>query len=617
MKRRLRVLLVLLVSLSVPMRTWGAAGDLDPTFGNGGVVVQSDLGRGELAALVLQSDGKLVGTGSSDAGLTLARYNIDGSLDAAFGNGGLVTTPQILAGMRLILQPDGKLLVGGFASPQNLTVRFGLARYTADGSLDPSFGTGGIITTPSSYASDQLYGLVLQPDGKIIAVGWSNSVEQPPDQPAFYRALIVLTRYNADGTLDQTFGTGGWVTRQLADLDYGASAVLQPDGKILVAGFSCKDDPSTASTCRGVLLRYQPDGQPDLTFGTHGVTQVMPGPLGGYLGDMQLQPDGKIVVVGSALGDEAGFALIRFNADGSLDASFGNGGTARAGRNFGGQTMVQHANGSLVVGGHTSPMVFDGTADFALMGFTEAGTIDRGFGQDGVVTTRLSPYDMVTAIAIQPGNKVVAGGIMTRPDVGPVWVVARYIDGGCGNGVVDQSEECDDGNLTDGDGCDSNCRLTGCGNAVATAGEECDDGNTLSGDGCDAGCVVEPVAQATDFTLQTVRPLRVRIARGSGYAKKSLRLMVTTTTPNASRSVTLTAKDGNCPLGTMGSPAPSAVTLTRKRVRAALPLTVRSAAFTSGSRKSPARCTAVVTATGSTGQQTTQVELNVTDNNDL
>lgn len=146
----------------------------------------------------------------------------------------------------------------------------------------------------------------------------------------------------------------------------------------------------------------------------------------------------------------------------------------------------------------------------------------------------------------------------------------------------------------------------------------------MNGDGCDATCLLEPeqpAASAADFALQNVRPLRVRIARGAATAKKSLQVVITTTTtPSAARTVTLTAQDGTCPAGTVGSPAPNSVKLARRRVRALVPVTVRSAAFTSRSRKSPASCTVVVTATSSDSsgrQQTTQVELNVTDVNDL
>lgn len=284
-----------------------------------------------------------------------------------------------------------------------------------------------------------------QPDGKLIAAGWTNLLNQPEGQPAFYTEQIAVARINTDGTLDQTFGTGGWVTTQLADWDYGMSAAVQPDGKIVVVGMSCKDNGDLPSTCRGVVLRYQQNGQPDLTFGTQGVTQVSPGPLGGGLDVVRLRPGGKLVAVGSALGDENGFALFRFNSDGSVDTSFGSGGVARAGRHFGDQAMIDRADGSLLVAGHTWPEVFDGSADFAVMSFTEAGAIDRGFGQDGVASTRLSPYDMANTVVIQPDNKVVAGGLMTStPDVGPVWVLARYTDGGCEDGVIEHSEECDD-----------------------------------------------------------------------------------------------------------------------------------------------------------------------------
>jgi len=565
MKRHVRSAFVISILLSAALPSWAGPGDLDPTFGNGGLVTQSELS--DLQTLVLQPDGKVVGIGTASAGgLTLIRYNTDGSLDATFGNGGLVTAPRIGAGMRLVLQPDGKLVGGGFWWHDDLHIHFALARFNTDGSLDATFGNGGVATASSTYEADNLYALVLQPDGKLIAAGSSDFLQTPLGEPAFFKELMALARFNADGTLDESFGTGGWVTKQLADWDYGMSAAVQPDAKVVVGGISCEDKDPLPSSCRWVVLRYESDGQPDTTFGRRGVADASPGPVGGGLDVLQLRPDGKIAAVGSALGDENGFALVRFNTDGSLDTSFGNAGVARAGRHFGDQTMIQRADGSLLVGGHTWPEVFDGTADFALMSFTEAGTVDEQFGTNGVASRRLSPYDMVTSLAMQPDKQIVAGGITTRAEGGFIGTLARFMDGEHGDSLPPATE---------------------------------------------------PTLQPATFSLQAVRPLRARIARGLTTAARNVRLNVITAAPDPTQTITVSAQDGTCPAGTVGSPIPSVVTLARKRTRVSLPLAFRSAAFETQSPRTPSRCSATVTATGRGGStRTIQIDVAVMDRND-
>jgi uncharacterized delta-60 repeat protein len=841
MKRQVFTMSVFAVRLLIPLPTWATAGNLDPTFGNGGVVVQNELT--DLDALVLQPDGKLVGIGTANAGgLTLARYNSDGSLDAAFGNGGLVTTPQIGAGLRLVLQSDGRLVAGGIAWSDNVYAHFAVARYNANGSLDPTFGNGGILIAPYSSDSDFLNAIALAPDGKLIALGYSNILKQPAGKSSYYLEQLLLTRINADGTLDESFGTGGWVTKRMADYDYGESAAVQPDGRIVVADFSCRDGQTTY--CRGLALRYQVSGKLDLSFGTRGIAEVPTGTFGSAIDSVHLRSDGTIVVLGGPSDPSGGVGVTRFTAEGALDPSFGSGGVAHAARHFGAQTMIQRPDGSLLVAGHSFPAVFDGSADFALMRFTESGILDERFGNDGVASTRLSSYDLATALVTQPDNKVVAAGLETRPDGrGFVAVVARFVDGQCGNGTLEPGEECDDGNVVNGDGCDANCTVTRCGNTVTSSAEECDDGNqqnddackndctlnvcgdgvvrtgvevcddgnsidddgcsnscqrtrcgdgvrdpseecddgnTTNGDGCDANCLVEqcgngrveggeqcdsgtltgdavcaaachwaleydavlrPVnpltvklnaghdeltryvsvfldaggghqipaghtvqltaadgdcpagtiistsdpitfvadtarvfihvsrtafsnatattpqrctlaftahlapqdvydpnpennsvslelnvfdlssvemSQAGSFSLDSVKPLSAKIARGAAQISKTVKLNVKTTTPDPTQTIAITAQDGTCPSGTVGSPTPSSLTLARRHTRVWLPLTVRSAAFQSRARNSPARCTAVVTATSSGGtQQTTRINVDVMDSNDL
>jgi uncharacterized delta-60 repeat protein len=172
------------------------------------------------------------------------------------------------------------------------------------GDLDPSFGTGGTVTTAFGTSGTSAYAIALQGDGKIVAAGGTGL------QDAF-----ALARYNPDGSLDKTFGTGGLVMTGINELAGVNAVAVQEDGKIVVAGSS--------GGVQGffTLARYNPDGRLDKTFGAGG-------PVFGTSGSanaLALQGDGKIVAAGST--ENTTFALVRYNPDGILDGTFGTGGT--------------------------------------------------------------------------------------------------------------------------------------------------------------------------------------------------------------------------------------------------------------------------------------------------
>src|SRR6266540_4059662 len=215
MSKRLLVvpafLLALLVVFAVASAQ-AAPGDLDTSFGAGGKVV-TDFGAGGdyAAAVAIQPNGKIVAGGDAQIGTTaafgLARYNANGSIDTSFGSGGLVATTFGTGNTRvngIALQPDGKIVTAGF--DKNATeFEFALARYNADGSLDTSFGSGGRVTTAISDRYDLAFAMTLQPDGKIVVVG-----ETRGSTATKYDAAVV--RYTPAGALDTTFGSGGKVT---------------------------------------------------------------------------------------------------------------------------------------------------------------------------------------------------------------------------------------------------------------------------------------------------------------------------------------------------------------------------------------------------------------------
>src|SRR6266566_313079 len=217
--------LVLLATLSGSAQA--APGDLDSSFGTGGLVTTDFAGRGDFGlAVALQSDGKIVAAGNSSAvgvfsvNFALARYNTNGSLDSTFGTGGTVLTSfggNLSAAFDVAVQPDDKIVAVGVAGSD-----FGIARYSANGTLDPTFGSGGLVTTDFG-GSDQANGIALQPDGKIVVVG--------PLQ-----GKIGVARYNTDGSLDSTFGSGGKVMTDASPSFDGAFDVAVWSGKIVVGG---------------------------------------------------------------------------------------------------------------------------------------------------------------------------------------------------------------------------------------------------------------------------------------------------------------------------------------------------------------------------------------------
>src|SRR3989441_9250926 len=301
-------------------------GDLDPSFGQSGKTTVSFFGSSAFAyAGTLQPDGKIIAAGgnSTTKKFSLARFLADGTLDTSFGTGGRVTTGfsannDFAFAQAVKLQPDGEILAGGLANNSSGVAEFALAKYTANGSLDSSFGSSGKVTTSISGLGDQVRALVGQADGKIVAVGNAG-------------ADFAAVRYNSDGTLDDTFGSLGRVTTDFfGRTDSAQAVVIQPDNKLVVAGWVTALDRTGNPDTRFGLVRYNANGTIDTSFGSSGEVVTF---FGSEFLDCQafalaLQPDGKIVVAGWTTGPQGGadFALARYSTDGALDMTFGSGG---------------------------------------------------------------------------------------------------------------------------------------------------------------------------------------------------------------------------------------------------------------------------------------------------
>ena len=310
-------------------------GTLDITFGNKGKVRTDFPGLAAVpSSVVIQPDGKIVVAGGAFPLFTflgnfeVVRYNPNGSLDTSFGDGGIVTTifPAGSYAFDVALQSDGKIIAAGtffvdFDPGESSDTDFALARYNPDGTPDATFGNGGQVTTDFVGFEDDAFSVLIQPDGKIVAVGSAN------DPATFYD--FAAARYLSNGTIDTTFGVAGKVRTDFGDQDFdrARSAALQPDGRIVAAGFATHN----GGVQNFAVARYTSSGVLDTTFSRDGKTQIDFGNCCQSATKVLLQSDGKIIAVGGSNGESSDddFLLARLSPRGSLDNTFGIGGKVR------------------------------------------------------------------------------------------------------------------------------------------------------------------------------------------------------------------------------------------------------------------------------------------------
>ncbi|GBD99259.1 hypothetical protein BMS3Abin07_01294 [bacterium BMS3Abin07] len=344
-------------------------GTPDQTFNRSGIVT-ADLGGGANATddyaydVAIQSDGKIVVVGKSNGNLAIARYNTDGSPDTVFGSSGVYTYDfgngyEDVANA-VAIQGDGKIIVAGYTTDISSSTDYLVIRYdpVANG-LDASFGTNGIVKMDLSGAghSDKANALAIQPDGLIVAAGYANNGNDYD---------FAVLRLDTAGKPDTSFGSGGWVTTDIAaDFNSAYTLAIQQDGRIIVAGDAVTDPISGVTSF--ALVRYNPDGSMDDTFGVSGVVTTAINPLGSNaINDIAIQPDGRIVATGrsfSADSFDTPVVVVRYNTDGSINTSFGNNGVVQT--SIGVNTsnimrgVVLQPDGKIVVAGSTG----DGYSD--------------------------------------------------------------------------------------------------------------------------------------------------------------------------------------------------------------------------------------------------------------
>jgi uncharacterized delta-60 repeat protein len=368
-------------------------GSLDTSFGAGGRVTTEFGARANSAyAVALQGDGKIVAAGAT-------------------------WTPPLSAA-------DG--------SPTGTDIA--LARYNGDGSLDTTFGVGGKVVTDFNLTHEAAFGLAIQSDGRLLVVGYTRPFG------AFDTNLpdFALARYNPGGSLDTSFDGDGKVSTAFTPgwSDLGHSITLAPGGKIVAAGQAFPDGVSGPGVID--VARYNTDGSLDASFGGDGRVVSAPGTNNSAFG-VVVQPDGRVVVAGSVLRFGAKLALVRYTAAGSLDSTFGSGGVASADfgpRYAGAFDLVRQPDGKLAAAGSVSTSSAEPYEyAFALARFESSGKPDRSF-HGGAISTEFGAWDEARGIALQPDGKIVVGGFSGQlPSGGTVtagdFALARYLGAPC------------------------------------------------------------------------------------------------------------------------------------------------------------------------------------------
>ena len=398
------------------------AGCLDASFGTGGLVTTPGMSAAVHDVAFQNIDGQqlIVATPGLGASWTLARYLPNGALDTSFGKDGFVTRTyknNYSTVRHVAVQPDNCLVVAGSVPYGKPTVQaFAVGRYLPNGEPDPTFGAAGLVVVPmlvfTNKTSSAAHDVAVLPDGTIIAVGNAG-------------ALVVAIRLDRFGNIDKTFGNttpkkdGKFIHRDC----YGTAEemAIQPDGRIVIAG---KTNLTPYSLYRATVMRLTPTGQLDTGFANRGLAILeAPGEANWYYNGMALDPaTGAILAAGTVgpVGDSTHSTLAllaRYLADGSLDPSFGSGGKVlhqwASGNNFYEDVDFQ-PDGRILVVGSVGPDVITMPPDRHLIvsawRFLADGSPDATFGQNGWVTTSFPNMgDIAWCLAQQGDGKFVVG----------------------------------------------------------------------------------------------------------------------------------------------------------------------------------------------------------------
>ena len=431
-------------------------GTLDNDFSGDGKVT-TDIGSNsndDLRSVALQSDSKIIVSGTTNNDFSVVRYNSDGTLDTNFSGDGKLSN-GVCAGScdawsnGVAVQANGKIIaVGGWEASE--ASDFLVARMSTNGDLDNTFGVEGKVNTNigTRTSGDSASSVAVQTDGKIIVVGITGT-------------NFAIARYNINGTNDTEFGDNGKVSTDIGTYsnDEAIAVAIQTDGKIVVVGTSL-----LSNSWDFVVVRYNSNGSLDTTFdgetGTNANGKVTTNFGSGsheYARAVAIQADGKIIVAGDTnVGNSSDFAVVRYNQDGSLDTTFdGETGTNANGKittdigtdsNEYARSIAIQTDGKIIVAGETN---LGNSSDFAVLRYNSNGSLDTTFdGETGTNANGKIATDIATnsndysySVAVQPDGKIIVTGPSDTGNPSD-FAVLRYNS----NGSLDTTFDGDSGN---------------------------------------------------------------------------------------------------------------------------------------------------------------------------
>ncbi|MEQ9410795.1 MAG: choice-of-anchor Q domain-containing protein, partial [Fuerstiella sp.] len=406
-----------------PGTQFAGDGALDTTFGTAGKQVTDYGGRYDrLNGMALQNDGKIlaVGTGGTSNRFAISRYRTDGTLDPAFsGDGKLIVDVPGSAGTPAVAAlDDGKILIAHpYLESGTSNFFFRVSRLNSDGSPDTTFGTAG-SSDLAADAQPRVADLVVQPDGKIVIGGYDlvNS-----------NWNWVVARFEADGAVDTSFGTAGMTITDFSrteitnPIDFLNAITLQADGKIVAGGLTTTTSAMSSGNRIYAMARYLPDGSLDTTFDGDGkaVFSFMTGSTRTEnISDVLVLDDGRIMATSQGGSDTA---IMRLQADGSIDTTFGTGGRII------GATGSPYRNPSDIVQDSAGRFLTANADKFGVTRFLPDGTVDTTFGTGGTTSLIFTAghTEQATSMLLQPDGGIVVGGYSSVPNQIGEWVLAR------------------------------------------------------------------------------------------------------------------------------------------------------------------------------------------------
>ena len=382
---------------------YNANDTIDTTYGTNGAYIASGT-AGIVTAMALQSTGKLVIAGGLPT-VRMQRLNADGTLDTTFGTGGTVTLGTgIQSAQDMAAYPDDRVVVMGLATGDSNAMA--VARLGADGAIDSTFGTSGMTMVAGGGFGGGAGGVVLNGDGSLVVSGSYNSGAV---------ANVLVAKLMTNGALDTTFGTNGTTRVQVSGIESGRGIAARPGGGYYVVGTSFLASSSVTDT---LALALTANGQLDPAFNSTGYNVADLGSAPAAANASALQPDGKVVVAGkvclvhntSPSVPDCKAVVARYNVDASLDTAFNARGYVFVPALYSANAVAIDSGGSIVIGGRAATS----TPSMAFARVSSGGTLDSSFGTGGTLTlSAATAHEEINAIAIQGNGRIVGAGFVT------------------------------------------------------------------------------------------------------------------------------------------------------------------------------------------------------------